>query len=138
MALTWLADTSVLTRLGNRDVRDAVAPLAEQGRVGRCVLSDLEVGYFARNANEWDALQQALTVFPVIIDVVSSDIDRAKETQRALAALGLKGRRVPDLLIAAVALRMELAVLHYDRDFELVEQVTGQPTRWVVDRGTID
>lgn len=137
MALTWLVDTSVLTRLPNSEVRAAVSPLVEQGRVGRCTMSDLEAGFSARNANEWDALQRALSVFPVV-DVVSSDFDQAKESQRALAALGLKGRKVPDLIIAAVALRMELTVLHYDRDFELIEQVTGQPTRWVVERGTID
>jgi predicted nucleic acid-binding protein len=137
MALTWLVDTSVLTRLPNSEVRAAVSPLVEQGRVGRCTMSDLETGFSARNANEWDALQRALSVFPVV-DVVSSDFDQAKESQRALATLGLKGRKVPDLIIAAVALRMELTVLHYDRDFELIEQVTGQPTRWVVERGTID
>lgn len=137
MALTWLVDTSVLTRLPNSEVRAAVSPLVEQGRVGRCTMSDLETGFSARNANEWDALQRALSIFPVV-DVVSSDFDQARESQRALAALGLKGRKVPDLIIAAVALRMELTVLHYDRDFELIEQVTGQPTRWVVERGTID
>lgn len=137
MALTWLIDTSVLTRLANSDVRAAVSPLVEQGRVGRCALSDLEVGFSARNANEWDSLQHALKIFPVV-DVVSSDIDQARETQRALAALGLKGRKVPDLIIAAAALRMELTILHYDHDFELIEQVTGQPTKWIVERGTID
>jgi len=137
MALTWLVDTSVLTRLPNSEVRTAVSPLVEQGRVGRCTMSDLETGFSARNANEWDALQRALSAFPVV-DVVSSDFDQAKETQRALAALGLKGRKVPDLIIAAVALRMELTVLHYDRDFELIAQVTGQPTRWVTERGTVD
>lgn len=137
MALTWLVDTSVLTRLPNSEVRAAVAPLAAQGRVGRCTMSDLETGFSARNANEWDALQRALGAFP-LVDVVSSDFDQAKESQRALAALGLKGRKVPDLIIAAVALRMELTVLHYDRDFELIEQVTGQPTKWIVERGTVD
>lgn len=137
MALTWLVDTSVLTRLPNSEVRAAVSPLVEQSRVGRCTMSDLETGFSARNANEWDALQRALSIFPVV-DIVSSDFDQARESQRALAALGLKGRKVPDLIIAAVALRMELTVLHYDRDFELIEQVTGQPTRWVVERGTIN
>jgi predicted nucleic acid-binding protein len=137
MALTWLVDTSVLTRMPKGEVRAAVSPLVEQGRVGRCSMSDLETGFSARNANEWDALQRGLSVFP-IVDVVSSDFDQAKGTQRALAALGLKGRKVPDLIIAAVALRMELTVLHYDRDFELIEQVTGQPTQWIVERGTVD
>lgn len=101
MALTWLVDTSVLTRLPNSEVRTAVSPLVEQGRVGRCTMSDLETGFSARNTSEWDALQRALSVFP-IVDVVSSDFDPAEDTQRALAALRLKGRKVPDLIIAAV------------------------------------
>ncbi|GAB3460454.1 PIN domain-containing protein [Actinophytocola sediminis] len=137
MALTWLVDTSVLTRLPNSEVRAAVTSLVEQGRVGRCTMSDLEIGFFARNGNEWDALQRALSAFP-LVDVVSSDFDQARETQRALAALGLKGCKMPDLIIAAVALRMELSVLHYDRDFDLIAQITGQPTQWVTARGTVD
>ncbi|HEV8559727.1 MAG TPA: PIN domain nuclease [Actinophytocola sp.] len=137
MALSWLVDTSVLTRLANSDVRVAIAPLADQRRVGRCALSDLEIGFSARNANEWDALRHALRIFPVV-GVVSADVDQALDMQRALAALGLKGRKVPDLIIAATALRMELTVLHYDRDFELIAEVTGQPAQWIVDRGSID
>ncbi len=52
MALTWLIDTGVLTRLPNSEVRAAVSPLVKQSRVGRCTMSDLESGFFARNANE--------------------------------------------------------------------------------------
>jgi hypothetical protein len=41
------------------------------------------------------------------------------------------------LLIAAVAERAGLIVLHYDADYDLVAAVTGQPMRRVVLRGTI-
>lgn len=85
MALTWLVDTSVLTRLPNSEVRAAVSPLVEQGRVGRCTMSDLATGFSARNADEWDALQRALSVLPVV-DVVSSDFDQAKDTLNARGA----------------------------------------------------
>jgi predicted nucleic acid-binding protein len=34
---------------------------------------------------------------------------------------------VPDLVIAAVAERSGLTVLHLDKDFELIAEVTGQP-----------
>lgn len=44
---------------------------------------------------------------------------------------------IPDLLIAAVARRHGVTVLHYDRDFELVATVTGQPTEWVVPSGSV-
>ncbi|HEY0806728.1 MAG TPA: PIN domain-containing protein [Pseudonocardiaceae bacterium] len=50
----------------------------------------------------------------------------------------MRGRKLPDLLIAAAAERRGLTVLHYDRDFELIADVTGQQHEWVVLRGTID
>lgn len=34
---------------------------------------------------------------------------------------------IPDLLIAATAELAELTVLHVDKDFELIADITGQP-----------
>jgi hypothetical protein len=31
-----------------------------------------------------------------------------------------------------------LPVIHYDHDFDLIAEATGQDTRWVVPRGSID
>ncbi|MBB2942001.1 putative nuclease of putative toxin-antitoxin system [Actinoplanes lutulentus] len=39
---------------------------------------------------------------------------------------------------AATAEFHDLTLLHYDADFVQVAEVTGQPTRWVADPGTID
>ena len=36
--------------------------------------------------------------------------------------------KIPDLLIAAVAARNGLTVIHYDSDYEIIASVTGQPT----------
>jgi predicted nucleic acid-binding protein len=44
---------------------------------------------------------------------------------------------LPDLLIAAVAERERVTVLHYDGGYDRIAQVTGQPVRWVVPRGTV-
>jgi predicted nucleic acid-binding protein len=66
MALTHLVDTSGLTRLAEPSVRSALEPLASVGRVGRSGISDLEIGYSARNAREWDALVGALAAFGVM------------------------------------------------------------------------
>ena len=33
---------------------------------------------------------------------------------------------------------MDLTVLHYDQDFDLIAECTGQPTEWIVPRGEID
>ena len=66
MALTHLVDTSVLTRLGDERVREAVEPRAERGELARAGISDLEVGYSARSAAEWDELIDALHVFELV------------------------------------------------------------------------
>jgi predicted nucleic acid-binding protein len=137
VALTHLVDTSVLTRLHRREVAAVVAPLASAGQLGRTTVSDLEVGFSARNAGEWDRLMGALEAF----DRVPIDADhfaRAGQLQRTLADKGLRGRKVPDLLIAAAAEARRITVLHYDSDFDIISTATGQPTQWVVPQGTID
>lgn len=44
---------------------------------------------------------------------------------------------IVDLLTAAIAEHHGAVVLHYDCDFDHIAAVTGQQTRWVVDRGTV-
>lgn len=66
---------------------------------------------------------------------------RATDVLELLAEAGpLHRRRValPDLLIAAAAELAELPVLHYDRVFELIAEVTGQPVRAIAPLGSLD
>jgi predicted nucleic acid-binding protein len=45
-----------------------------------------------------------------------------------LAGLGHhRAPSIPDLLIAATAERAGFTVLHLDKDFELIAEITGQP-----------
>jgi predicted nucleic acid-binding protein len=57
------------------------------------------------------------------------------------ARLSGSGRRhavkVPDLVVAAVAKRNGATLMHYDRDFDTIADITGQPTEWVVPAGSI-
>jgi predicted nucleic acid-binding protein len=55
-----------------------------------------------------------------------------------LAERSQRGRKIPDLLVAAAAEELSISVLHYDADFNLISEVTGQPSQWVVPAGTID
>ena len=137
MALTHLVDTSVLKRLSEPAVREIVEPLAETGSLARATVSDLEVGYSARSSREWDALLGALAVF-IPIDSSAAHFLRAKQVQRLLAARSQRGRKIPDLLIAAAAEEARLVLLHYDQDFDKIAGVTGQRCQWVVTAGTID
>ncbi len=137
MALTHLLDTSVLTRLASPELRAAIQPRAERGELARAGISDLEIGYSARSASEWDRLSGALELFD-LVETTSAHVRRAKQVQRLLAAKHQRGRKVPDLLIAAAAEEEGLIVLHYDADFDRIAAVTGQRTEWVAPAGSID
>jgi len=54
--------------------------------------------------------------------------ERAVDVQLALAERGQhRAASIPDLLIAATAEFAQLRVLHVDKDFDLIADVTGQP-----------
>jgi predicted nucleic acid-binding protein len=137
VALTHLVDTSVLKRLGEHSVRAAVEPMASDGKLARAGITDLEVGYSARSAREWDQLVDALAAFG-LVETTADHVRRARQVQRMLAAKHQRGRKIPDLLVAAAAEERRLTVLHYDADFDRIAAVTGQPCAWVVPAGSVD
>lgn len=102
----------------------------------RAGISDLEIGFSARNVEEWDLLMDAITKFP-LVETTASHVQRARQVQRLLAASSQRGRKIPDLLVAAAAEDSGCTVLHYDRDFDLIASVTGQKCDWVVPAGTV-
>ncbi len=132
----YLLDTSVLTRLRSTSIVHRITELDGSG-LARTSMTDLEIGFSASNGAEWDRLLGALGTFR-LMDVHHHHFDRARQVQRRLADAGMKGRKVPDLLIAAVAEAASLTLLHYDADFDHIAAVTGQPTEWIVERGSID
>jgi predicted nucleic acid-binding protein len=137
MALTHLLETSVLTRLGDPSVHNAITQLKnEEKDIGRTDISDLEIGFAARNAPEWDNALTDLEVFE-LVQTTTKDVRRAKDVQRLLAVKHQRGRKVPDLLIAASAESNGLIVLHYDTDFDLIASVTGQSCQWIVPKGSV-
>ena len=123
MALTCLLDTSVLTRLYRPAVRAVVEPLAVVGSAARAGVIDLEIGFSARNAREWDKLVGSLSELQ-LVETTAAHSRRARQTQRLLAERGLR-RKIPDLLIAAAAEHEQLVLLHYDHDFDFIAEVTG-------------
>ena len=137
MALTHLFDTSVLTRLSQPSIREVVEPLAIAGHAARSGITDLEIGFSARNADEWDRLSSSLSELR-LVETTAEHMRRARQTQRLLAGRGLRGRKVPDLLIAAAAELEQLTLLHYDSNFDFIATTTGQKCEWVVPRGSVD
>lgn len=111
--------------------------MAEAGQLARPRICDLEVGYSARNVQEWERLMAALHTFEAV-ETTASHVRRALQVQRLLATRSQRGRKIPDLLVAAAAEELDLAVLHYDADFDQISAVTGQRCTWVMGAGTVD
>ncbi|MBW8060686.1 MAG: PIN domain nuclease [Solirubrobacterales bacterium] len=135
---TFLADKSALTRRETRpEVRDALEPLLLSGKVATCGIVDLELLYSARDRATYRAAAKALRgMSRVAVEEVA--VERALEVQAKLAERSRhRAVPLPDLLVAACAERAGLAVLHYDADFELIAEITGQRVQWIVARGSV-
>jgi predicted nucleic acid-binding protein len=72
------------------------------------------------------------------VDTTAAHVQRALQVQRLLAQRSQRGRKIPDLLVAAAAEALKIGVLHYDSDFDLISSVTGQRCSWVVPSGSVD
>jgi predicted nucleic acid-binding protein len=137
---TYLIDTSVWHRRSNAAVIARLADLFAADEVAIAEPVRLEVLFSARSAQEYDAVSRELDGLRQV-PCGNQELRRALEVQRLLAhKAGLHHRsvKIPDLLIAATAELADLAVLHYDEDYERVGALTGQPTRWIAERGSID
>lgn len=136
--LTYLVDTSVMSRLGKTTVADLFLPLAARGEVAMCSPVAFEILFSARSADDHRLVSHGLDAFPWV-DVNEADHRRASHVQGRLAALGQhRAVSLVDALLAALAERLALTVLHYDRDFELIAAVTGQPHTWIATAGSVD
>jgi predicted nucleic acid-binding protein len=135
---TFLIDKSALARRQTQaTVREALDPLLLQGEVASCGIVDLEVLYSASSRSNYRSTAESLRGMPRV-EVSEEAVRRALEVQGMLAERSQhRAVALPDLLVAACAERAGLAVLHYDRDFERIAKLTGQPVQWVVPRGSV-
>lgn len=142
MSVGWLLDNSAWARLGLPSVPtarlDEIADAIELQHVAACLPFLLEAGYSARGANDHDRLMRELTALPflAIDDAVEH---RAIDAQRQLARAG--HHRLPPvyLIIAALADRHGVGVLHYDQDYEILAAKTDLEFEsvWLAARGTL-
>ena len=135
---THLVDTSAFTRLRKPSVLASAASLLSDGCVAVCAPVAFELGVSARSAADHRAIMGRLHAFGYV-PVTDSDHRRAIEVQERLSRQGRhRALTLVDALVAAVAEARGLVVLHYDADFELIAEVTGQAHQWVVARGSAD
>lgn len=98
----------------------------------------LELLYSARGPEDYRTLASALGELPTLpLDPRAERL--AARTQGALAERSQhRGPSPVDLLVAAVAEANGAVLLHYDRHFDLIVRVTGQPAEWLARRGSLD
>jgi predicted nucleic acid-binding protein len=125
----WLIDKSALVRLSASPDAGDWAGRIERGMVRITTVTRLEVGYSARSGTDLRAglRRPPLSAMPVeyLTPVIE---DRAVEVLTLLADRGQhRAPSIPDLIIAATAELAGLTVLHLDKDFEVIADITGQP-----------
>jgi len=125
---SWIIDKSALVRLGTSPDADAWANRIERGLVRISTLTLLEVGYSARSSTDLATLLATAPISAMPVEYSGPAIeDRATEVQQRLAERGHhRAPSIPDLLIAATAEINHHTVLHVDKDFELIADLTGQ------------
>ena len=126
---SWLIDKSALVRLAASPDAAEWAGRIERGLVRITTVTRLEAGCSARSGPELRAglRQPPLSSMPVEYLTPAIE-DRAVEVLTLLADRGQhRAPSIPDLIIAATAELAGLTVLHLDKDFEVIADVTGQP-----------
>jgi predicted nucleic acid-binding protein len=119
-------------------VRTVLAPLVEHGLIATCGITELVVLFSARGRADCDQVAADRRHAYEWLPTEDGDLRRALSVQAELTARGQLGAvSLADLIIAAVAERHRVCVLHYDADYERVATITGQPTRWVVPEGSV-
>jgi len=121
----------------NETVQDRLAPIIEAGEAATCAIIDLEVLFSARNREEHDLIRYRRALAYESVPIDDTILGRAIDIQAELARSGRHRIPIADLIIAATAEAAGLTILHYDRDYDLIAEVTHQPVEWVVERGSL-
>jgi predicted nucleic acid-binding protein len=125
----WLIDKSALVRLADSPDATEWAERIERGLVRISTVTRLEVGYSARSGAHVRAGLQRPPLAAMPVEYLTPAIeDRAVEILTLLADRGQhRAPSIPDLIIAATADLAGLMVLHVNKDFEIIANITGQP-----------
>jgi predicted nucleic acid-binding protein len=134
----YLLDKSALARWPKPPVAAVLDELSDRGLLAICAAVEIEVVYSARTAGEAQRAHGLLRGFDWL--AMPDEIwDRATEVQLQAVNRGIhRALSMADLLIAATAERHGAVVLHYDGDYDMIAEITGQPVAWVVPAGTAD
>ena len=136
-----VVDISAFQRGAHPSTRSDWLRALEAGQLYKTPVLQLEVLYSARNANEYAELKDELEAFHSL-PLTPIAVEEALTAQEELAAqhAGLHRIAHADYLIAAIARQNDLAVLHYDQDFDRIAQhsLLDFESVWIAPAGSLD
>ena len=121
-----LIDTSAWVEF----LRDTGSPVCQRvdhllaAEIATCDAVRMEVLAGARNEQHLQQLRRLLARAS-ILPTKSVDYDAAAALYRTCRQRGRTGRKLIDCLIAAVAIRGDVPILHRDADFDILTQYTA-------------
>lgn len=120
--ITYLIDTSAVARFFQAPGKyPEWRQLIADGQVGLLKLTEFEVMHSAQQARSRTTLLHRLERIFEIIVPEPEGYDVAREIQEALTKAGGHRSAGPvDLMVAATACVMDVAVIHVDRDFQAI------------------
>ena len=121
MIPTHLADASAWAQLHRNDVAARLVPLLVGGGAATCAVVDLEVLAAFDDPVERATAAEERRMFPRIA-IDDAAIERALEVQGLVRSVS-----VTALIVAAVAERAGLILLHQDDAYDRIAAATGQP-----------
>ncbi len=131
-AAQFLIDTSALARFMCGDAEQyGWDQAAAAGLIATCPITELEFFYSARTAaDRAQGIEDMRLVFGWV-PVDDRAYARAWQVQELLTRRGRhRSAGAVDLIVAATAELQGLTLLHRDRDFECIANVTGQALQW--------
>ena len=136
MTATYLADTSAWHRSGaTAEIREWWSELLLSDALLIASPVRLELLFSARGPIDYAALADDLAGLPQI-PLDEPITARAEEVQMMLAARSHhRGPTPVDLYVAAAAELSGVTLLHYDRHFDAIARLTGQPAEWIAPAG---
>lgn len=137
-----LIDNSVWSRLlagaVPRARANVVVEMLDSEEIATCLPFLLEAGYSTRSAEDHERSMDRLGTLPSIS--IDAEIEATTlKAQRELARVGHHRLSPIDLMIAACAHEAGAGVLHYDRDYDLIVELTSLrfESVWVAPAGTL-
>ncbi len=143
MSARYLADTSAWSVAQRKKapprLREVFGDLLRRGEIAMCGAVQWELLHSTNNAGEYEVRRQDLDALEQVA-FNDDDWQRVFDVSLLLAKKGgslHRAPKLPDAIVAAAAERRGLIVLHYDKDFDLIADVTGQPCEWIAPKGTL-